>query len=151
MPERNVGAVDRVDRLQTLVELDDHDDPRTMSVYARHEAVLPDGRGLLLLDDRGWTWALNRRSAEVPDIWAATSVQDIEADARAVVGPDEPAAGRSREETEAGHWAFISEVLRRQGVIVGAAELRSLPHDVVIGERLRARLTRRSSRTSPSG
>jgi hypothetical protein len=140
-----------VERLETLVEVHDHDDPRTMSVDARHEAVLPDGRRLLLLDGRGWTSTLNRRSPEIPDVWAATSVQDIEADARAVVGPDEPVEGRSWEEAEAAHWSFISDLLQRQGVVVDAAELRRLPHDVVLGDRLRARLTPRSSRTSPCG
>ncbi len=143
-----------VERLETLVEIndhDDHDDPRTMSVDARHEAVLPDGRRLLLLE----TAAGARRSIAFrqrrPTSGLRCRVQDIEADARTVVGPDEPVEGRSWEEAEAAHWSFISDVLRRQGVVVDAAELRRLPHDVVIGERLRARLTRRSSRTSPCG
>jgi len=31
-----------------------------MSVSVRHEAVLMDGRRLLLLDDRGWSSSLNQ-------------------------------------------------------------------------------------------
>jgi hypothetical protein len=117
-------------RLESLVEVDDsgNNDARTMSVSARLEAVLADGRRLVLLDDRGWSGSLN------------TSVQDIEETARAVVGPDEPFDGRSQEYMEATHWAFISEVLRQQGVVVGAQELQRLSHDVVIGERLQARI-----------
>jgi hypothetical protein len=33
---------------------------------------------------------------------------------------------------EADHWAFLSEILRRQGVVVDAQELKRLPHDVVL-------------------
>ena len=76
----------------------------------------------------------------VRDIWAVTSVEDIEQTARAVVGPDEPLDGRSQEHMEATHWDSISEVLRQHGVVVGAQELQRLSHDVVIGERLQARI-----------
>jgi hypothetical protein len=67
-----------------------------------------------------------------------TSVADIEATARAVVGPDEPFDGSSREAAEAGHWAYLAGVLRQQGVVVDAGELSRLPHDVVLSERLLA-------------
>ena len=123
-----------VARLVTLVELRDAD-ARGMSVSARHEAGLVDGRRVLLLDDRGWS-----SSANVPDIWAVTSVEDIEEEARMVVGPDEPHDGRSQEDMEADHWAALSQTLRRQGVVVHAQELKRLPHDVVLSERLLARI-----------
>jgi hypothetical protein len=42
-----------VARLVTLVDLRDDDLGGQMSFSARHEAVLEDGRHLLLLDDRG--------------------------------------------------------------------------------------------------
>ena len=96
-----------------------------------------DGRHVLLLDDRGWTC-----SGNVPDIWAVTSVEDIEETARFVVGPDEPFAGRSQDDMEADHSASLSEVLRRQGVVVDARELQRLPHDVVLSARLLARVAR---------
>jgi hypothetical protein len=127
-------------RLLTLVELRDAD-AREMSVSARHEAELVDGRRVLLLDDRGWTESWGS-SGNVPDIWAVTSVEDIEKTARTVVGPDEPFAGRSQADMEADHWAFLSEVLRRQGVVVDARELKRLPHDVVLSQRLLARVAR---------
>ena len=123
-----------VARLVTLLELRDAD-ARRMSVSARHEAELVDGRRVLLLDDRGWS-----SSANVPDIWALTSVAQIEETARTVVGPDEPYDGRSQEDMEADHWASLSEILRRQGVVVDAPELKRLPHDVVLSERLLARV-----------
>lgn len=121
-------------RLVTLVELRDAG-ARWMSVSARHEAELVDGRRVLLLDDRGWS-----SSANVPDIWAVTSVEDIEDEARMVVGPDEPYDGRSQEDMEADHWASLSEILLLQGVVVDAQELKRLPHEVVLSERLLARI-----------
>jgi hypothetical protein len=127
--------------------------PGQMSVSARHEAVLADGRRLLLLGDRGWSslprifaredgGVLDRRSSQedVPDIWAMTSVEEIEQTARAVVGPDEPFGERSQEDMEADHWAYLAGVLRQQGIIVDPEELKQLPHDVVLSQRLLARV-----------
>jgi hypothetical protein len=140
-----------VTRLITLVDVqDDVADPRQMSVSALHEAVLEDGRRVLLLDDRGWTSsALTASWGEVPDgesrrdqldTWALTSVEDIEETARVVVGPDEPAEGRSQADAEADHWAHLADVLRQQGVVVDTLELKQLPHAVVLSERLLARI-----------
>jgi hypothetical protein len=142
-----------VARLVTLVDVrGEVTDPRQMSVSALHEAVLEDGRRVLLLDDRGWTSAaLTASWGEVPDgesrrdqldTWALTSVEDIEETARVVVGPDEPPDGYSQEEAETDHWAYLADVLRKQGVVVDALELKRLPHDVVLSERLLARIGR---------
>jgi hypothetical protein len=147
--------VSAVTRLVTFVDLREGvGDARQLSVSARHEAVLSDGRRVLLLDDRGWTSSLrtafyagdasDRDSAreEQPDIWATTSVEDIEEEARMVVGTDEPLDGFSQEDAEQGHWAYLSDVLRQHGVVVDALDLRRLPHDVVLSERLLARVGR---------
>jgi hypothetical protein len=136
-------------RLVTVVDVrDDEADAHRMSVSARHEAVLADGRRVLLLDGRGWTSALMRMRIpddgvlreDVTDIWAVTSVEEIEKSARIVVGPDEPFDGHTREELEAGHWDHLSDVLRQQGVAADARELKQLPHDVMLSERLLARV-----------
>jgi hypothetical protein len=137
-----------VARLVTLVDLRDDDLGGQMSFSARHEAVLEDGRHLLLLDDRGWSTSLLRTRAdsdsaeEVPDFWAVTSRDDIEETARQVVGPDEPFDGRSQEDMERDHWAYLAGILRQQEVAVDAGELKGLPHDVVLSERLLALLGR---------
>jgi hypothetical protein len=141
--------VTAVARLVTFVDVH-HEvaDSHTMSVSARHEAVLADGRHVVLLDGRGWTAALmqvrasgdNAPPEDGPDIWAVTSVEEIERSARAVVGPDEPFGGYTREELEAGHWAQLCDVLREQGVVTDAGVLRQAPHDVTLSERLLARL-----------
>jgi hypothetical protein len=141
--------VTAVARLVTIVDVRDLEaDAHTMSVSARHEAVLADGSRVLLLDGRGWTSALMRMQIpddgvvreDVTDTWAVTSVEEIEQSARTVVGPDEPFAGYTREELEDGHWAHLSDVLRQHGVEVDARELKQLPHDVTLSERLLARV-----------
>jgi hypothetical protein len=82
-----------------------------MSVSARHEAVLVNGRRVLLLDDRGWS------ASGPPDIWAVTSVEDVVNTAHMVVGPDEPSGGRSHGDMEADHWAQLTEVLGSRGLL----------------------------------
>jgi hypothetical protein len=147
-----------VTHLVTLVDVDDENsDARQMSVSARHEAALADGRRVLLLDDRGWAESELRASGmgevsrrDQPDIWAMTSVEHIEETARVVVGPDEPPDGYSQEEMEAGHWDYLAGVLREQGVGMDALELKRLPHEVVLSERLLARIGRGRGGTVPS-
>jgi hypothetical protein len=143
-----------VARLVTVVDVDDDAaDARQISVSARHEAVLVDGRRVLLLGDRGWSSSLgafwvgevpdgDSWREDMPDTWAVTSVEAIEETARVVVGPDEPFDGRSQADMEADHWAYLTAVLRRQGIVADALELRRLPHDVVLIERLLARVGR---------
>jgi hypothetical protein len=123
-----------VTRLVTFVDVDDRANDDTIAVSARHEAELADGSRVLLLDDRGWG------SSGPRNIWAFTSVQDIVATTRTVVGPDEPFGGRSQEDMEADHWASLGQIAQRQGVVTDAAELRQLPHDVVLSPRLLARV-----------
>ncbi|MEU4575305.1 hypothetical protein [Nonomuraea sp. NPDC023979] len=119
-----------ISRLVTSVEVDDQA-AGTVSVSARLEAELADGTRVLLLDDRGW--GSSQR-------WAATSAADVRETARVVVGPDEPSGGRSQEDTEAGHWGSLQRIARQQGVVVDAATLRRLPHDVVLSREVLARL-----------
>lgn len=123
-----------VRRLVTFVEVDDQADDETISVSARHEVELADGSRVLLLNDRGWG------ASGPPSIWAYESVRDVVSTARTVVGPDEPFGDRSQEDMEGDHWASLQQIAQRQGVVTDAAELRQLPHDVVIGRGLCARI-----------
>jgi hypothetical protein len=135
----------RVVRLVTLADAREDVDAGCISVSARHEAVLEDGSRLLLLDDRGWTEALRGAGANgIDDLWVLTPERDIVETARVVVGPDEPYGGRSQDDMETDHWNALAENLRAHGVVVDAGELRQLPHDVVLSDRLLARLGRGS-------
>lgn len=112
------------------------DDSRSMSLSALHLAVLRDGHRLILLDDRGWS------VSGPPDVWARTSVEDVEGTARMVVGPDGSFDGNSESDMDAEHWAALAAKLRQQGVLVDAVQLSRLPHDIELSERLRTRLER---------
>jgi hypothetical protein len=149
-----------VARLLTFVDVDDRAaDARQMSVSARHEAVLADGRRVLLLDDRGWHSSARRvywggevpdddSLRDQPDSWAM-SVEDIEETTRVVVGPDEPPDGYTQEDMEAAHWTYLSGVLRQHGVVVEPLDLQRLPHNVVLSERLLARVGGRRQAPKP--
>jgi hypothetical protein len=117
-----------------------------MTVSARHEAVLDDGRRVLLLNDRGWASSLSTigqdADAPVPDIWTVTSPRDVVDTARTVVGPDEPFGDLTPEDMAAAHFDHLAEKLRRHGVGCDGPALRGLPHEVVLSERLLARLGR---------
>jgi hypothetical protein len=127
-------------RLETVADVQRAEDARDMSVSARLEAVLADGRRIVLLDGRGWTGSLRGFGADDMDVWVTSSEAEIAETARAVVGPDEAYGGRSQSEMDAGHWTTLAETLRAQGVDATGDDLRRLPHDVVLSERLRARL-----------
>jgi hypothetical protein len=131
----------RVTRLVTVADVGEQVDARSISVSARHEAVLEDGSRLLLLDGRGWAEGLRGAGAdEIDDLWAHTREPHIVETARVVVGPDEPFGGRSAEDMAIDHWNALADRLRSHGVVVDAGALRRLPHDVVLSDRLRARI-----------
>ncbi len=125
-----------VARLVTVVDLADVASPSRVSLSARHEALLDDGRRLTLLDDRGWTASCRT------DIWEQMSVAQIEATARVVVGPDEPFDGRSQDDMAATHWAALAGILRQNGVLIDPGALSALPHDVELSARLLDRARR---------
>ena len=152
-----------VARLLTFVDIADEDDEgsdaRRMSVSARHEAVLGDGGRVVLLHDRGWSGQLgvgwdeapseqDRLLAELPGIWASETAEEMTRTARDVVGPDEPSEGRTRADMDASHWDSLARVLQQQGVDVEAAELRRLPHDVELSDRVLARIGGRPATAS---
>jgi hypothetical protein len=128
-------------RLVTYADLDDgamdarEISAREISVSARLEAVLADGRRPVLLGGRGWSSSLHGGDGDVRG-WI--SAEDIEETTRMVVGPDEPNDGGTRERMAAGHWDHLAGVLGQHGVDVDGRELERLPHDVVLSERLRA-------------
>jgi hypothetical protein len=132
-------------RLLTVVDINDADDDgpdaRRMSVRARHEAVLAGGRRIVLLDDRGWSGQAHGFDA----IWACETVEEMEQTARNVVGPDEAFGGHTQADMDAGHWAHLARILRRQGVEAEPAELQALPHDVELSARVLARIARGGS------
>ncbi|MEJ3653137.1 hypothetical protein WEH80_09145 [Actinomycetes bacterium KLBMP 9759] len=121
-----------VERLVITADVDDgaaHGEQ--VSVRARMDAVLADGRWIVLLDDRGWGST---------QTWASISANDVEETTRTAIGPDEPAAGRSVEQSTTDHWTHIARILLSNGVPVDPGRLRALPCGFVMSERLAARV-----------
>ncbi len=81
-----------------------------------------------------------RREAESLSAWEHETVEQLEREARSVVGPDEPLPSETQAEMEAGHWNMLASTLARHGVEVQGAELSRLPHDVVLSDRVLARI-----------
>lgn len=126
-----VGHVVDVERLITVVELDEQD-PTGHSAWAQLYAKLSTGERRRLLAGRGWS-----SSAEIADRGLAS----IESTARMVVGPDGPGPGETEEQMQSLYWELIVRKLRDADIRGEADELRALPHDVEIGECLTRRLT----------
>lgn len=121
-----------VRRLVTYADVDEGSShPQKVSVTARTELECTDGRRVLLLDDRGWGSTAS---------WGEMSVENIKDNTRMVVGPDESPEGGSKEEMESLYWSSLLQIARQQSIAVDAAELRRLPHDVVLSRRLLARI-----------
>lgn len=127
----------QVIRLDIFVDTADAEDqPRQMSVSARLEAALADGRRVVLLDDRGW----GGRRNDGGDPWEYQTVEDVKRVARDVVGPDEPYEGHSQADMEVAHWSALAETLRREGVEVSGADLAAVPHEVQVSHRVMTRI-----------
>jgi hypothetical protein len=73
----------RAERLETTVRLvHAAADGRSYSVHARLDAVLDDGRRVVLLDDRGWS------TSGPPGTWDRVRAAELEETARFVVVVD---------------------------------------------------------------
>jgi hypothetical protein len=92
-------------------------------------------------DDRGWTSSAHGPAAKTLDPWAFETTEDLITTARLVVGPDEPFDGRSADAMETYHWTYIAQRLHTLGVDAVGEDLRALPHDVVLSERLARRVS----------
>jgi hypothetical protein len=113
-------------RLVTFVDLPGRE-PRTGSICARLVAETSDGE-VVLLNDRGWS-----SSGEL----ASQTAEEVEQNARTVVGPDEPLSGSTQAEAETRYWTMLEQKLRKAGIDPGDVDLQSLRHDVEISDRLR--------------
>jgi hypothetical protein len=119
----------RVERLVTYATLRELTSSRC-SVDLRHIARLADGREIILLDDRGFTWA--------GPVGVSLPLEQVELDARTCVGPDEPVDQLTSAHMDSSHWVLIVERLRSAGVTASVDEVCELEHEVVLDDRLRA-------------
>jgi len=129
-----------VTRLITYADVGEDGDPRTASVALRQVAILADDRELVVLEGRGWSGRIHGPTALAADPWTYETADQIIETARVVVGPDEPFGGHSADEMETSHWDSIARSLHALGVGATGEELRALPHDVILSERLMRRI-----------
>lgn len=108
---------------------------RGLSFRVHEFAVLADGRRLTLSDDRGYSTSAHVAGGSAAlDPWAFTTRESVEADVLTTVRPDED--GTDEEHP----WEWLAQRLHDLGVDVSPAQLRTLPYDVELSDRLRARL-----------
>jgi hypothetical protein len=111
---------------------------RQVNVLIEEFAILADGRRLVF-DDRGYSrerFALGD-AADPGDPWSFETVESIERDVRTTVLPDDDRIAAEHDHD----WPHIAACLRALGVTVSPDELMQVPYDVVLSERLRARLS----------
>lgn len=112
--------------------------PGGVHFRVREFAVLADGRRVTLRDDLGfssWSRSFDARSGRTTqlDPWAHLERESVLADVRAVVLPDDDSSDEHP-------YAWLRELLRREGVETTEAHLRGVPYVIELSERLEQRL-----------
>ena len=100
-----------------------------------HEfADLADGRRLTLRDDLGFTISTMASRGPAPsDQWRHLTLEQLQRDVLTTVLPDD-------DDTQQHPWKLLAALLDILGEEATAEELRLLPYDVVLSERLRTRV-----------
>lgn len=107
-----------------------NDSPRRCSFEISEFAVLEDGKRVTMHDEQGFSASTNG-----DDIWAHQTVETITRDVLNVVLPDDA------EITGEDHpWEWLASLLNDLGIETAAEQLRSLPYEVVLTERVLQRL-----------
>lgn len=124
----------RVVGLGAFCELDPRseatDDDGQYSFRVSEFAVLDTGERVTLHAERGFSGWANRGS-----IWAHESVESITRNVLTTVLPDDD------EPVDEHPWEWLAGLARAQGIDVTADDLRPLPYEVVLGERVLRRLS----------
>lgn len=115
--------------------------PQEVEMYQRDAhfrveefATLSDGRRVTLSQDRGWSSSGVSGAAD-DDLWAYLAVEDVERDVLNVVLPDDAEATGDKHP-----WELFAERLVDLGVSTTPEDLRALPYEVILSQRLRERL-----------
>jgi hypothetical protein len=117
----------RVVGLGAICDLGPHalDDPRQNSFDVREFALLDNGERVTLHAERGWSG----RRFPSGSVWAGETVEKITETVLAVVLPDS-------ENGDEHPWEWLAELAQAQGIDVTAAQLRQVPYEVVLTERV---------------
>ncbi len=128
----------RVVGLGAICDLDPtwNRDPSENNFRVSEFALLDNGERVILRDERGY----GGRSSS-GDIWAHETVETITRDVLTTVLPDD------YDIDEEHPWEWLAELAQAQGIDVTADDLRQLPYEVVLTERVLQRLPNRTPST----
>jgi hypothetical protein len=124
----------RVVGLGAICDLDPagNHDPRENDFTVSEFALLDTGERVILHDERGY----GGRSSS-GDIWAHETVETITSDVLTTVLADDDDIGEEH------RWTWLAKLARAQGIYVTADDLRQVPYEVVLTERVVQRLRNR--------
>lgn len=107
------------------------DDGRSVSFTVTEFATLDDGRRIVLRGDLGFTTGWGSSVATTSAVWSSYTAESITRDVLNVVLPDDDDTGEDHP------WAWLAELARSQGLRVTADDLRDLPYEVELADRVR--------------
>jgi hypothetical protein len=119
----------RVVGVGAICDLGQHalDDPRQNSFDVREFALLDNGERVILHAERGYSGRSSSGS-----IWTYETAETITRDVLTTVLPDDADAATEDEHP----WEWLAELARAQGIEVTADQLRQVPYEVVLTERV---------------
>lgn len=132
----------RIVGLGAICDLDPNatEDRRENSFIVSEFALLDNGGRVILHAERGY----GGRSSSA-DIWAQETVETITRNVLTTVLPDD-------DDTEEVHpWEWLAELARAHGIDVTADDLRQVPYEVVLTDRVVRRLSTSASPSTDAG
>lgn len=113
--------------------------PKRISIDVSEFAVLQNGERVSLHNEKGFSgWLLGHgATVEDADIWGLETVETITRDVLTVVLPDE---GDNAPEGDDHPYEWLAELLLAHGIDESADQLRLLPYEVILSERVHQRL-----------
>ena len=108
------------------------DEARSQSFSVSEFVTLEDGRRVILHEDRGFTigWRSSGESGS-GDIRRHETLESMTRDVLNVVLPDDD------EPAEDHPWSWLAELARARGLNVTAEDLRGLPYEVILADKVR--------------
>jgi hypothetical protein len=126
----------RVVGLGAICDLDPNGiDNRSQNSFTVSEfAVLDNGERVILHDERGFSG-----KSSSGDVWAQETVETITRNVLTTVLPDDDDTDDQQP------WEWLAEHARDRGFVVTAEDLRQVPYEVVLTERVLRRLSTNTS------
>ncbi|TDC53095.1 hypothetical protein E1212_06660 [Jiangella ureilytica] len=106
-------------------------DGRTVSFSVSEFALVKDGRRVVLRGALGFTTAWGSGVPATSPVWSSFTVQSLTQEVLAVVLPDD-------DDGEDHPWEWLAELARDRGIVVTADDLRGVPYEVELTDRVLA-------------